>query len=611
MARKEEATLIFKIKTSGTKALKGIAGGVVNIGKKIMGIAIPALAAMGVGIAKLALDAEKAKDVEAAFANLAASQGQDSTKMLKQIKELSAGTVSELELMQQANSALLLGLPVDRFGDMLKIARSSAKATGESMDFMLKSIVTGLGRGSKLMLDNLGILFKAEDANNEYAASLGKLAKDLTEAERKQAFINKALAVGMKNAKAAGMTGTSLKDVWEKLTANFANAGIVLGKQFGPALSFALEKADEFYSSADEFMKSNSFTTITLNMTRGLIGLISVFETVGKVAGQIFGSVFGAISQAVTGQFKQAWETIKSMPMDTARVATDSYDKMTDALIANDEKYLEMSKKTAAKKIALNQSVVDAAKEVDELKLLDDEIKKEEELARLEAYELATNDVIIGSQLARINTELLNETNRAKRLQLLKKKEALIHKAYEKERKKQLTDRQRFEEWINSNTVSNAQSVFSQIETLSSHSNSKLAAIGKAAGIASATINVARGITLALATFPPPVNFAMASLVGAAGAIQISKMMGVKLADGGIVKATEGGVPAIIGEGGRDEAVIPLDESGGVGGGSTFIFNGPIMGDESQAREFAKTLDEELLKLRQNNESVAFDEAIT
>jgi phage-related protein len=43
-----------------------------------------------------------------------------------------------------------------------------------------------------------------------------------------------------------------------------------------------------------------------------------------------------------------------------------------------------------------------------------------------------------------------------------------------------------------------------------------------------------------------------------------------QLADGGIIKATRGGVLAMIGEGGQDEAVIPLDRLNGMGGGATY-----------------------------------------
>jgi hypothetical protein len=43
------------------------------------------------------------------------------------------------------------------------------------------------------------------------------------------------------------------------------------------------------------------------------------------------------------------------------------------------------------------------------------------------------------------------------------------------------------------------------------------------------------------------------------------------LADGGIIKASPGGTLALIGEGGRDEAVIPLDRMGSMGGNNITI----------------------------------------
>jgi hypothetical protein len=61
------------------------------------------------------------------------------------------------------------------------------------------------------------------------------------------------------------------------------------------------------------------------------------------------------------------------------------------------------------------------------------------------------------------------------------------------------------------------------------------------------------------------------------------------LANGGIVKATPGGTLALIGEGGRDEAVIPLDKAGGMGGGNTIIIQGAI-DPISTARQIEKIL---------------------
>ena len=54
------------------------------------------------------------------------------------------------------------------------------------------------------MLDNLGILIDVGKANKDYAASLGKTSLALSDAERKQAFINTALDLGADNLERIG-----------------------------------------------------------------------------------------------------------------------------------------------------------------------------------------------------------------------------------------------------------------------------------------------------------------------------------------------------------------------------------------------------------------------
>ncbi len=103
--------------------------------------------------------------------------------------------------------------------------------------------------------------------------------------------------------------------------------------------------------------------------------------------------------------------------------------------------------------------------------------------------------------------------------------------------------------------------IFNNLISLSSSSNKKLAAIGKAAAIAQATISTYQGAANALGSVPWPLNFAAAASVVAAGLVQVANIAGVELANGGLVKAVTGGIPAIIGEGGSDEAVLPLDNA--------------------------------------------------
>ena len=77
--------------------------------------------------------------------------------LLDNLKEATHGTVSELELMKAAVQFNDFKLPVEQLGTMLEFAQKKAKDTGQSVDYMVQSIVTGLGRKSLMILDNLGL----------------------------------------------------------------------------------------------------------------------------------------------------------------------------------------------------------------------------------------------------------------------------------------------------------------------------------------------------------------------------------------------------------------------------------------------------------------------
>ena len=131
--------------------------------------------------------------------------------------------------------------------------------------------------------------------------------------------------------------------------------------------------------------------------------------------------------------------------------------------------------------------------------------------------------------------------------------------AKEKEAKaKAEADAKKFEEERKKNFAS----TLTFISTLSTSKNAELRAIGKAGALASAYINTAEAVTKALASAPPPFNFALAAAVGAAGAAQVATIAGVELEEGGLVRGSQSGTQATIGEKGKDEAVLPLTNSG-------------------------------------------------
>ena len=77
--------------------------------------------------------------------------------LLENLRKETHGTVSDIELMKQAVKFNDFNLPMEEMGTFLAFAQQKAKDTGESIDYMVNSIVTGLGRKSLPILDNLGL----------------------------------------------------------------------------------------------------------------------------------------------------------------------------------------------------------------------------------------------------------------------------------------------------------------------------------------------------------------------------------------------------------------------------------------------------------------------
>jgi hypothetical protein len=100
---------------------------------------------------------------------------------LEQLRQSTRGLVSDLELMKQATKAGTFGIGIGEMGQLLNFATRRAQETGQEVDYLVNSIVTGIGRKSPLILDNLGISATAlrEKLNgvSVEAASIGEVSR--------------------------------------------------------------------------------------------------------------------------------------------------------------------------------------------------------------------------------------------------------------------------------------------------------------------------------------------------------------------------------------------------------------------------------------------------
>lgn len=159
---------------------------------------------------------------------------------LESLRSTTRGMVSDLDLMSAANKAVVLGLPVERFNELYDVATKLGPVMGRTVTQAVNDLALGIGRQSKMILDNLGIVISLETTYKAYAATLGKTIDQLTEAQKKQALFN---AVMEQAQIVTAQLGDALSDDQQALmrwSASVDNAktslGIFLGQKIAPWL---------------------------------------------------------------------------------------------------------------------------------------------------------------------------------------------------------------------------------------------------------------------------------------------------------------------------------------------------------------------------------------
>lgn len=194
-----------------TKATKNLGQSIKNTHGQIMtasnvmrGVFASAIVYAGIRMIKLAAQAEA---VEIAFKRL------NQPGLLRELQDATRNTVSNFELMKAAVRAENFAIPLKNLSSLMAFAQQRARDTGESVDYLVDSIVMGIGRKSPMILDNLGISiievreeFKKTGDMAQAVANiadrnmikLGKTAETTADkiAQSEAAFKNLSIAIG-------------------------------------------------------------------------------------------------------------------------------------------------------------------------------------------------------------------------------------------------------------------------------------------------------------------------------------------------------------------------------------------------------------------------------
>ena len=216
--------------------------------------------AMALGIRQAIQFGKQASQVESmgrAFNSLAGTT-ENSQEALEKLKIATNDTMSEFDLFQQANNAMVLGVSKnsDEMAEMFDIAQRLGRALGRDTASSVESLVTGIGRQSRLMLDNIGIIVKADKAYESYAKKLGINVEQLTDAEKKQAFLNATMESARAKVKTLGDETLTSQDVYDKLTTATTNLGTQTGEFLQPLLIGTSKMFTDLATSASSYLNS-------------------------------------------------------------------------------------------------------------------------------------------------------------------------------------------------------------------------------------------------------------------------------------------------------------------------------------------------------------------
>lgn len=266
---------------------------------RIAGQAFDAFLSIGREVFDLLGEAGELEGLRTGFENL--KGGSEAAEVaLEDLRQATQNLITDQDLLASSNQALLLGVDDNsgRFDDLAAAAIKLGRAMGIDAKSAVDSLVVGIGRQSRLVLDNLGIIVDTEKAYQDFADQLGVTAEALTDQQRKLAFNEAAFAaVNEKASQLADIQNTAATAVTQ-LTTRFENlrGEIALSLSANDNLARALENLGEAFDGVEveelvaqlgDLIASliNIGSAVIPPVVSALFELAKGFETVAAIAG--------------------------------------------------------------------------------------------------------------------------------------------------------------------------------------------------------------------------------------------------------------------------------------------------------------------------------------
>lgn len=302
--------------------LPAVSGFVTTLTATLLPILAPLAAGLvAVGVAfvgiREALRSVAIEPVTRSFNNLVANIP-NGNRLLGGLQEAAGNTIAKFDLLKIANTALAgaTGQVKQTLGrelpELLTIARVQAQATGQSVEFLFNSLVSGIKRGSPLLIDNTGLVLKVGEANEQYAESIGKTVDQLTAQEKQIALLQATLTAGNKAIEqAGGVFVTNIERVGE-VRAIFKD----IRNDFGVAFQPLLEVLLRFILPALRNLQTNMghvnrVIRVTSEIVRELFNILVLLLAPFRGLGSLMQGVINIAFHAFVFTLRSVVETLK------------------------------------------------------------------------------------------------------------------------------------------------------------------------------------------------------------------------------------------------------------------------------------------------------------
>lgn len=336
-----------------------------------MGIALAAVtAAVGAFIA-LGFRGAALRGIADGFDNLTAAVGILSTTLLTDLRRAAAGTISDFQLMQTANQALLgaTGEFAKQFGQalprLLEIARASARNTGQDVNYLYDSIVLGIKRASPRILDNLGIIINEAEAYRIYAASIGKSVEALTDQEKAIAVLNATLLSGQIAIDAAAQSQETAAEKIARAQATITNIFDKLALAVQPAFEGILDVVNRVLAVIDQLVTAvlPIFQAAVSNLVQPFVtagnAVMDFVEPIANLAANILPYLI-AVAQVIQGVFDGIISFLGSIIQPIIQPILDAFGQI-GAFVSNPENVRQLFQGGARMIGALANGILQAA----------------------------------------------------------------------------------------------------------------------------------------------------------------------------------------------------------------------------------------------------------